>query len=63
VFLRYIEVDSEIEKTIGVLKKRFGDFERALRELSITAEGVRVGEKLRGLRGVLTGIPERMDGE
>ena len=63
VFLRYIEVDGEIEKTIGVLKKRFGDFERALRELSITAEGVRVGEKLRGLRGVLTGIPERMDGE
>jgi circadian clock protein KaiC len=59
VFLRYIEVDSEIEKTIGVLKKRFGDFERALRGLSITADGVEVGEKLTGLHGILTGVPER----
>jgi len=59
VFLRYLEIDGEIRKAIGVLKKRFGDFERALRELSITADGVVVGEKLTGLRGVLTGVPER----
>jgi circadian clock protein KaiC len=59
VFLRYVEIDGEIRKTVGVLKKRFGDFERALRELSITADGVVVGEKLTGLRGLLTGVPER----
>jgi circadian clock protein KaiC len=40
-----------------VLKKRFGDFERTVRELSITSDGVVVGEKLTGIRGVLTGIP------
>jgi circadian clock protein KaiC len=59
LFLRYIEVDGEIRKTIGVLKKRFGDFERSLRELSIGSDGVRVGEKLTGLHGILTGVPER----
>ena len=58
VFLRYVEVDGEIEKTIGVLKKRFGDFERALRELSITSDGVRVGEKRTGVHGIPTGVPE-----
>ena len=59
VFLRYVELDGEIRKTIGVLKKRFGDFERTLRKLSITADGVVIGEPITGLRGVLTGVPER----
>jgi len=57
VFLRYVEIDGEIRKVIGVLKKRFGDFEHTVRELSITSDGVVVGEKLTGIRGVLTGIP------
>ncbi|SDM56565.1 circadian clock protein KaiC [Halogranum gelatinilyticum] len=58
VFLRYLEVDGEIQKAIGVLKKRFGEFEPTLRKLSITTGGVDVGEQLTGLRGVLTGTPE-----
>lgn len=58
VFLRYIEWAGEIHKTIGVLKKRFSSFEKALREMEITAEGVRVGEPLTGLHGILRGIPE-----
>lgn len=58
VFLRYIEIDGELRKSIGVLKKRVGDFGKALRELEITARGIRVGEPLKGLRGLLTGTPE-----
>lgn len=61
VFLRYLEVDGEIRKAIGVLKKRFGGFEHALRELSIDEDGFRVGEPLRGYRGLLTGTPEPVD--
>jgi circadian clock protein KaiC len=61
VFLRYLETDGEIRKTVGVLKKRFGDFERSLREFEITGSGVEVGAKLTGMRGILTGIPERTD--
>jgi circadian clock protein KaiC len=60
VFLRYLEMDGELRKVIGMLKKRLGDFGKSLRELEITEEGVRVGAPLVGLRGLLTGIPERL---
>jgi circadian clock protein KaiC len=58
VFLRYLEMGGELRKAVGVLKKRIGDFARTLREISITCDGVKVGEPLVGLRGVLTGTPE-----
>jgi len=58
LFLRYLEVVGELHKAVGVLKKRASDFERTLREFEITDEGVRVGEPLTGLRGILTGTPE-----
>lgn len=58
VFLRYLEIDGKLRKAIGVLKKRLGIFGQTLRELEITASGLRVGAPLSGLRGVLTGMPE-----
>jgi circadian clock protein KaiC len=58
VFLRYLEMGGELRKAVGVLKKRMGDFARTLREISITCDGVQVGEPLAGLRGILTGTPE-----
>lgn len=57
VFLRYLEMDGELRKAVGVLKKRVGDFARTLREISITRGGMKVGEPLAGLRGGLTGTP------
>lgn len=56
--LRYIEVDGELRKAIGVLKKRTGDFERTLRQLEMGDHGIKVGEPLTDLRGILTGTPE-----
>ena len=61
VFLRYLEVDGELRKAIGVLKKRVGDFGKSLREIQITDRGIEVGAPLSGLRGVLTGTPEWLD--
>lgn len=58
IMLRYIELDGELRKTIGVLKKRAGNFEKSLREFEITQEGIVVGPPLRGLRGILGGVPE-----
>lgn len=58
ILLRYMERDGEILKTIGVLKKRTGDFEKGLREFEITSEGIVVGDQLKGLRGILRGEPE-----
>ncbi|MFB6091203.1 MAG: ATPase domain-containing protein [Halobellus sp.] len=58
LFLRYLEAFGELHKAIGVLKKRTGDFERTLREFEITGEGIRVGDPLTGLRGILSGMPD-----
>ncbi|MFC4551046.1 MULTISPECIES: ATPase domain-containing protein [Halorussus] len=58
VFLRHLELDGEMRKAIGVLKKRTSDFERMLREFRITEHGLRVGEPLEGLKGIMSGQPE-----
>jgi len=56
IFLRYVEIDGELRKAIGVLKKRLSDFEKFMRELEITREGVKVGEPFTH-RGLLSGVP------
>ncbi|PSP90855.1 recombinase RecA [Halobacteriales archaeon QS_4_69_34] len=58
VFLRHLELHGEMRKVIGVLKMRTSDFERTLREFKITQHGIKVGEPLTQLRGILTGTPE-----
>lgn len=63
VFLRYLEVNGGLRKAIGVLKKRLGDFEKTLREIEITRYGLKVGEPLTGLHGILTGTPEWRRGD
>ena len=63
VFLRHVEYRGELRKVIGTLKMRTSDFERGLRELEITGDGIRVGEPLSQLRGILTGTPDWNDGD
>ncbi|WP_019507783.1 ATPase domain-containing protein [Pleurocapsa sp. PCC 7319] len=62
IFLRYLELGGQLRKAIGVLKKRVSNFERSLREFTITKYGIKVGEPLTQLRGILTGVPEWVDG-
>ncbi len=63
IFLRHVEYRGEMRKVIGTLKMRTSDFERSLRELEITTDGIRVGEPLPQLRGILTGTPEWNNGD
>jgi circadian clock protein KaiC len=58
VFLRHVEYQGELRKVIGALKMRTSDFEHSLRELTITADGIEVGDPLPQLRGILTGTPD-----
>jgi len=58
IFLRYIEIRGELTKAIGILKKRLSVFERSLRELKITKHGIRIGNPLINMRGILRGEPE-----
>jgi circadian clock protein KaiC len=60
VFLRHLEHQGELRKVIGVLKKRTTDFERTLRQYEITEEGIKVGNPLSAMRGVLHGQPEEI---
>jgi len=55
IVMRYLEFRAELLKTIGVLKKRTSDFERTMRELKITPHGLKLGEPLLRLKGLLTG--------
>jgi len=62
IYLRYMERRTkdgalEIGRCVGVLKKRLTDFEKTVRELEITGEGMKVGEPIIGLQGVLSTMP------
>ena len=54
---RFFELKGEVKKAISVIKKRSGVHEATIRELNFGADGIEVGEPLRKLRGVLTGVP------
>ena len=58
LMLRFFEAEGRIRKAISVLKNRAGAHEDAIREFRVDVEGVRVGEPLVALKGVLTGTPE-----
>lgn len=60
LFLRHIELDGELKKTVGMLKKRTSDYGRQLREFEITEHGITVGEPMTDVRGILEGTPERI---
>ncbi|SEW34874.1 ATPase domain-containing protein [Halobacterium jilantaiense] len=57
IVLRHVEYKGSLRKVIGVLKMRTSNYENQLRELEITEHGLRVGESLPELRGILTGTP------
>lgn len=55
---RYFEAYGSTRYAVSVLKKRYGDHERTIREYKLGRGGVIVGEPLTDFRGVLTGAPE-----
>ena len=61
MLLRFFEAEGEIRRVISMTKRRTGAHEIALREMSIGDGGVRVGPQLRDFRGVLTGVPLRVE--
>jgi circadian clock protein KaiC len=57
VLLRFFELRGEIRKAVSVVKRRIGRHARDIRELVMDERGVRVGERLSALQGVLSGVP------
>jgi circadian clock protein KaiC len=62
LLLRYFEAQGELRRALSAIKKRTGHHEPAIREFTITSGGLKVGPRLDGFRGILTGTPA-YDGE
>lgn len=58
VRLRYVEIDGQLRKVLMVVKMRGGDHSKDIREYEVTAGGLRVGDRLTGYHGLITGVPE-----
>ncbi len=63
LMLRYVELEGRLCKTMGILKKRTGDFEKTLREFDIRSNGIEVGEPLTGVQGLLRGVAQKASSE
>jgi circadian clock protein KaiC len=57
ILMRYYEAEGEVHQAISVMKKRGGNHERTIRRFTMRPGGVHVGEPLREMRGILTGVP------
>ncbi|MDF2116821.1 ATPase domain-containing protein [Roseiarcaceae bacterium H3SJ34-1] len=57
ILLRYFEAFGEVRRAVSVIKKRTGEHELTIREFSIGANGLALGEPLVKFHGVLNGVP------
>jgi len=57
ILFRFFEAQGLVRQAISVVKKRIGDHERAIREYSLSHQGITVGAPLRDFHGILTGTP------
>jgi circadian clock protein KaiC len=57
ILLRYFEAAGHVRRAMSVIKKRTGSHESAIREFTISNDGIAVGQPLEDFHGVLRGIP------
>jgi circadian clock protein KaiC len=57
VLMRHFEAGGELRRCLSVVKKRHGDHERTIRELSMGRRGIVVGRPLSEFSGLLSGSP------
>jgi circadian clock protein KaiC len=56
ILLRYVEIDSAIQKALCILKMRGSDHQKDIRSFTITAKGVEVEAKFTDREGIMSGI-------
>ena len=57
LMLRYFEFNGRVRRALSVVKKRSGHHEHAIREFSLSGQGIRVGPALIGFSGIFSGTP------
>lgn len=60
ILLRYVEVESEIQQAIVVLKLRGSDHAHEIRHYTIDEGGLIIGEPFHGRQAILSGISHRI---
>jgi circadian clock protein KaiC len=60
LLMRYVEVDSAMQRAIAILKMRGSAHAREIRSFSIGQDGIQVGEPFSGREGILSGSPHRV---
>jgi circadian clock protein KaiC len=56
ILLRYVEIDSAIEKALCFLKMRGSDHQKDIRCFRVTPRGIEVASKFSGKEGIMSGI-------
>ena len=57
VRLRFVSINGQLRKMMVVIKMRRSGHSKDMREFEITAEGIVIGDRLTGYRGLTTGVP------
>lgn len=57
LLVRFFESLGILKQSLSIIKKRSGYHERTIREFHLGADGIQVGQPLKELQGVLTGVP------
>lgn len=59
MLLRYVEVDSTMQRAIAVMKMRGSSHQKEIRRFQIGPGGLKIGEPFTGREGILTGSTHR----
>jgi len=57
LLLRYFEDHGAVKQAISIIKKRSGNHEKTIREIQYGKGGIKIGEPLAHMQGVLLGVP------
>jgi circadian clock protein KaiC len=60
ILLRYAEIDGEMRRGMTVLKMRGSAHDKNIREFTIDASGMHVGQPFRNVSGILAGNPTQV---
>ena len=55
--LRFVSINGQLRKMMVVIKMRRSSHSKDMREYEITSQGLVIGERLMGYRGLTTGVP------
>lgn len=60
IMLRYVEIESAMQRAIVALKMRGSAHDSAIRRFDIDAQGLKILAPFRGREGIMSGSPQRM---